>query len=36
MSETRSFHMTKPRRLNDLLMRPLIRVGAVPSGMSLK
>ena len=31
MAEIRSFHMTRARRFNDRLMRPLIRVGAVPS-----
>jgi deazaflavin-dependent oxidoreductase (nitroreductase family) len=30
MSDTRSFHMTAARRLNDRLMRPLIRLGVVP------
>ena len=30
MSEPRSFHMTTARRVNDRLMRPLIRLGVVP------
>jgi len=30
MSDIRSFHMTAARRINDRLMRPLIRLGVVP------
>ena len=30
MSDVRSFHMTTARRINDRLMRPLIRLGVVP------
>jgi hypothetical protein len=30
MSDVRSFHMTTARRINDHLMRPLIRLGVVP------